>query len=126
MEKYELTLERLFAYEYKIAHKKIQALDAKQKLAWAKEIEDDILPDLYEGTKLYIDKPFPKEDEIVMKPKEFIALMNKIKHWEQIVEWLYEAELGWLFDMITEEDGSVRPKTDDEVLADALRKAGIK
>ena len=117
---FELTLEKLFGMEYKVAYKRIKGMQVGIRLEWAKEVEDTILPNLYKATELYYDKPFPKEDEIIMKPKEFIQLMNRIKHWEQLIEWFYEVELGWLFRMIEEEDETVREKTGAELLADAI------
>lgn len=90
-----VTLEKLFKLTYQGAHKVIKKIKAEDRLVFTEEIEKEVLPPLYEGVQLYKDG-IPKEGDIYVSPARYIQLMNMIKHWEQLLEWLYEVELGWL------------------------------
>lgn len=92
-----LDLDEIFALPYDRAKKYIQkTMKAEHRLEVAEQIED-LLPDFYQGTKAYGQAI---EGVPVMQPAHFERLMNKIKHYEQLLEWLYEVDMGWLEEIL--------------------------
>lgn len=92
---FKCTLQELFELPYSKAQFFAQhVLSAEQRLQYAAEIEEKLVT-LYDALAPYRDG-IPKEGEDWISPSDFLKRLSAIKHWETILEWLYEVDMGWL------------------------------
>jgi len=86
----ENELERLYALSFKNCALTISKMDTFKKAETASKVQT-ILDNLYQQASRYGDSDLPREEQI--GPDIFQYIMQRIKHWEQIMYWLYEIDI---------------------------------
>ena len=86
----ENELDRLFAMTFKDCAFHISKMDTFKKAEMASKVQI-ILDSLYQQASKYGDSNLPREEQI--GPDIFQYVMQRIKHWEQIMYWLYEIDI---------------------------------